>query len=606
MGRSLELVEGLDAFLAERALTPESVTFGGVETRVLRSLASLTALATMAALVPVLAAPPAHAQKGYTLGVDVSHWQEEDGNVINWQKVADSGHVFAFHKATEGTTYSDPRYAGNRIDAENVGIPFGAYHFARPSGGTIAAAQTDAVAEAQHFLDVAQPASGDLIPVLDLEASGSLPVRRLTAWVQSWLDTVTSGTGVKALIYTSPNFWRTYMGDTTTFAEQGFPLWLAHYTSAASPSTPANNWDGNGWAFWQWTSCATVPGIRGCADENRFPGTDLSAYKIPGAPLPTPSPDPATPPSNQSPPTVSGETEVGETLTASSGSWAGSTPQSYSYSWRRCDTDGSGCGAIFEGTEPTYELGPADFGSRLKVTVTATNSAGSSSADSALTDVVTDTVPPGSPTMMAPDAARTLALTMDVEWGSGEPGVTAYDVRHRATTKSADFGDPVVVLNDSPDRETTFDVAPGATHCFSARAIDQAGNASEWSTERCSAVPLDDRDLQSQGFTRRTGRAFFAGTISNASKAGSVLAAGTVRVRDLYIVASRCRGCGKVAISFEGRRVAKIDLAARSTAHQRVIRVGVFSSIRTGKVQIRVLSRNLPVKIDGLLLGLGL
>ena len=563
-------------------------------------------LVTVAALVPVLLALPAHAQKSYTLGVDVSHWQEENGNVINWQKVADSGHVFAFHKATEGTTYSDPRYDGNRIDAENVGIPFGAYHFARPSGGTIAAAQTDGVAEAQHFLDVAQPASGDLIPVLDLEANGNLPVRRLTAWVQSWLDTVTSGTGVKALIYSSPNFWRTYMGDTTTFAAQGFPLWIAHYTSATSPSTPASNWDGNGWAFWQWTSCATVPGIRGCADENRFAGPDLSAYKIPGAPLPTPTPDPAIPPSNESPPTVSGGTEVGDTLTASSGSWGGSTPQSYSYSWHRCDTDGTGCGAIFEGTEPSYKLGPADFGHRLKVTVTATNSAGSSTADSELTEAVTDSVPPGSPTMMAPDAARTLTLAMDVEWGSGEAGVTAYDVRHRATTKSSDFGDHTVVVNDSPDRQTRIDVATGATHCFSARAIDEAGNESEWSSERCSAVPMDDIDLRSAGFTRRNGRVFFAGTISNASKVGSILSAATVRVRDLYLVASRCRGCGKVAISFDGRRIAKIDLAARSTAHQRVIRIAGFSSIRTGKIQIRVVSQNLPVKIDAILLGLGL
>jgi GH25 family lysozyme M1 (1,4-beta-N-acetylmuramidase) len=538
------------------------------------------------------------------LGVDVSHWQEENGNVINWQKVADSGHVFAFHKATEGTTYSDPRYDGNRTDAENVGLPFGAYHFARPSGGTITAAQDDGVAEAQHFLNIAQPASGDLLPVLDLEANGNLPVRRLTAWVQSWLNAVFTATGVKPIIYTGPHFWETYMNNTSTFAEQEFPLWIAHYTSGA-PRVPGNNWDGRGWAFWQFTSQGQVPGIRGNADRNYFSGADLNQYKIPGAPLPTPSPDPAIPPSNEAPPTISGGTEVGDTLTATSGTWAGSDPKSYTYEWQRCDADGFGCSGVFHGTASSYDIQPADFGHRLKVTVIATNSAGSSSEDSALTDAVTDTVPPGSPTMMAPDATRTMALTMDVEWGSGEAGVSAYDVRHRATTQSSDFGDHSVVVNDSPDRETRVDVAPGGTHCFSARAIDEAGNASEWSSERCSAVPLDDVDLQSAGFTRRTGRAFFAGTISNASKAGSVLSVATVRVRDLYVVASRCRGCGKIAISFEGRRVAKIDLAARSTAHQRVIRVGSFSSIRTGKVQIRVISRNLPVKIDGILLGLG-
>ena len=292
------------------------------------SLASVIVLA--AASVTYLPVQPALAQT-YTLGIDVSHWQEENGNTINWQKVADSGHVFAWHKATEGVTFIDDEYAGNRPDAAAVGIPFGAYHFARPSGGSIAAAQSDATAEAQHFLDVAQPVSGDLIPVLDLEASGGIPAARLIAWTKAWLDHVGGALDVKPLIYTGPNFWTTYMNDTTAFAVEGFPLWIAHYTTDPAPRVPASNWNGNGWSFWQWTSKAAIPGIVGNVDENRFAGADLTPYKIPGAPLPEPSPDPATPPLNQSPPTISGETEVGQPLQASNGSWTGSQPQSYSY-----------------------------------------------------------------------------------------------------------------------------------------------------------------------------------------------------------------------------------------------------------------------------------
>jgi lysozyme len=560
-------------------------------------------LLVVGTMLPIFGATPARAQS-YTLGVDVSHWQEENGHVINWQKVADSGHVFAFHKATEGSSYSDPRYAGNRTDAGSIGIPFGAYHFARPSGGTIAAAQADAMQEAQHFLAVAQPAGGDLLPVLDLESSGDLPVRRLKAWVQSWLDTVIDDLGVQPIIYSGPNFWRTSMGDTTEFADQGFPLWLAHYTSAASPSTPAANWGGNGWAFWQWTSCASVPGINGCADEDRFAGSDLTPYKIPGAPLPEPTPDPATPPMNQSPPTVTGDTEVGSVLTAQPGTWQGSTPQSYSYAWHRCDENGLGCGAIFGGTKPTYELAPADYGHRLKVTVTATNSAGSSSSDSAPTSAITDAVAPGAPTMTAPDGAPTLARKVRASWTSDEAGVEAFDLRYRATARDKAFSDYVSLKSDSADTEMTLPVEPGTTYCFSARSIDEAGNRSEWSTESCTAVPLDDRGMSATGFKRTTGSSFYLGTASITTRMDAALSTPQVRVQDLFLVATRCRGCGKVAVSFNGRRLAVVDLSARTTRHRALIRIAEFASTRAGNIRIKALSRGLPVRVDGLVLGI--
>ncbi|MGH3119309.1 MAG: glycoside hydrolase family 25 protein, partial [Gaiellales bacterium] len=427
-------------------------------------LASLVAFALAASLVPLLTAAPARAQT-YTLGVDVSHHQEDPPkSQIDWNQVVDSGHVFAFHKATEGATFSDNAYEGNRADAATAGISFGAYHFARPDGGTIAAAQADAAGEAQHFLDVAQPAPGDLIPVLDMEATGGLPPQRLIAWTQAWLDAIFSALDVRPLIYTSPNFWTTNLDNTTIFAENDFPLWVAHYTSAPAPNVLANNWGGRGWSFWQWTSCATIAGISGCVDEDRFPGSDLSPYTIPGAPGPEPTPEPATPPSNQSPPTVSGETEVGHTLTASQGTWGGSQPQSYSYAWQRCDADGSGCTPISDGTQPTYELRPGDYAHRLKVTELATNSAGTAQQDSALTEVVTDTGAPAAPGLTKPRRKRTLMPTINVAWTEPEQGAT-YDVRYRSAPKDAGFGDYVSLVEATVERSATVEPVTGTTYC---------------------------------------------------------------------------------------------------------------------------------------------
>src|SRR5687767_3907350 len=88
-----------------------------------RQAAVLAVAALNLAMVPLLETPAA--AQDYTLGIDVSHHQ----GTINWTRVAESGHVFAFHKATEGATFVDDQYVTNREKAGNVSIPFGAYHF---------------------------------------------------------------------------------------------------------------------------------------------------------------------------------------------------------------------------------------------------------------------------------------------------------------------------------------------------------------------------------------------------------------------------------------------------------------------------------------------
>ncbi len=190
-------------------------------------------------------------------GIDVSHWQ----GTIDWTQVAGAGYQFAFLKATEGQTFDDPNYSTYRSNADAAGLHIGAYHFARPDSTT-----NDATLEADHFTGFAAPASGDLLPVLDLEDSGGLSTSALITWVQAWLDRVTATVGSQPIIYTSPSFWQTSMGDTTQFADEGYRLlWIANW-GVPQPAVPAGNWGGNGWTFWQYTDCGIVPGISGCVD----------------------------------------------------------------------------------------------------------------------------------------------------------------------------------------------------------------------------------------------------------------------------------------------------------------------------------------------------
>jgi hypothetical protein len=90
----------------------------------------------------------------------------------------------------------------------------------------------------------------------------------------------------------------------------------------------------------------------------------------------------AAPPSNTSKPTIMGEAREGETLTATTGSWRGDRPISYSFQWIRCTVRISNCNEIRGATRNAYRLTANDVGRRLLVSVTARNADGDRSASS--------------------------------------------------------------------------------------------------------------------------------------------------------------------------------------------------------------------------------
>jgi PKD repeat protein len=98
--------------------------------------------------------------------------------------------------------------------------------------------------------------------------------------------------------------------------------------------------------------------------------------------------NPLVVPQNLVVPIVSGTLRVGNILTAGTGTWIGSEPLEYSYQWLRCDARGNSCVPIFTATETTYTLTPVDFGSTIRVVVTATNAADSVVATSDPTERV--------------------------------------------------------------------------------------------------------------------------------------------------------------------------------------------------------------------------
>jgi GH25 family lysozyme M1 (1,4-beta-N-acetylmuramidase) len=221
---------------------------------------------------PQVLAGTAAAVAPVPLGVDVSHWQ----GPINWTQVAASGQKFAVMKAIEATGRSsvavDPTLSTNLAGAHAAGLVVGAYAFARPQYPAVM--QADAFASA-----IGRLPDGSLPPVLDLEVNGGLSVTALITWTHAFLSELEAKVGVPPMIYSGPSFWSSSMGGNTGFTR--YPLWEAHYTTAAAPYAMG------GWptyTMWQYTSTGSVPGISGNVDRDRFnsaTGASLSNLHLP-------------------------------------------------------------------------------------------------------------------------------------------------------------------------------------------------------------------------------------------------------------------------------------------------------------------------------------
>ena len=368
-----------------------------------------------------LACAPGAGAASYAKGLDVSHWN----GAVDWIQVVSGGYTFLFAKATEGTTLTDATYAINRAGTEGIGMRFGAYHFARPGGSGAAGIVANAIAQADYFVNVAQPAAGDLPPVLDLETKGTLSPTALANWTQAWLGEVQARTGVSGLIYASPSFWKSAVGDTSTFATAGNRLWIAHWTKNAAPTVPAANWGGFGWTFWQWTDCEKIPGFLHCVDGDRLHGTNPATFTI--AKYPAGVPVAATPP------TVTGTAARGSVLAGVPGTWSGGKPVAFTYQWQRCDAAGAGCVPIAGATLESYTPAAADVGHALVLSVTATTAKGTATAPSPATPAVVPAA--GSvatkPAVIAAPAVSGLAqagqtLTAFAGTWSGAPSSFAY------------------------------------------------------------------------------------------------------------------------------------------------------------------------------------
>ncbi|MFI0941672.1 GH25 family lysozyme [Streptomyces sp. NPDC021020] len=139
-------------------------------------------------------------------GIDVASYQSSDYST--------SGLDFVVVKATEGSSYTNPKHAGQVATARESGLVVGHYHFARPGSMS---------AQADYFLAHAAMKAGDFL-AFDWEDTGVSGADK-----DAWLKHVKAkAAGHRVVLYCNRDFWLNR--DSTSYCADG--LWIA------DPSAP--------------------------------------------------------------------------------------------------------------------------------------------------------------------------------------------------------------------------------------------------------------------------------------------------------------------------------------------------------------------------------
>lgn len=200
-------------------------------------------------------------------GVDCAFYQPDD---IDWKEVYEGGIKFALLKATEGIDGQDSDFERNYKESFLAQLYRGPYHFFR--------GEMDGERQAHNFVGrVWEMKMGmpELPFFLDVEEHPRFPFRDKIAYTDRFeqcLEVTDRETGKITGIYTSYSEWIKNIDPARLTKFGNRPLWVAHWTRAASPTLPTGWTD---YMIWQYSTPAVswhkpVIGIGQKVDRNRW------------------------------------------------------------------------------------------------------------------------------------------------------------------------------------------------------------------------------------------------------------------------------------------------------------------------------------------------
>lgn len=139
-------------------------------------------------------------------------------------------------------------------------------------------------------------------------------------------------------------------------------------------------------------------------------------------------------------------------------------------------------------------------------------------------------------------------------------------------------------------------------YVFTVAAVDTDGNVDPTPAKERWSVPINNTALakHSREWSKRTGRGYFQDSYSTTDQRGAFIEQGRRGFKSLVLVATRCPGCGRVAVLLGDKRLATVDLSARKTRKRQIVAIDSWRRKQTGRVRIEVLTRGKDVLIEGI------
>ncbi|MGN6549773.1 MAG: glycoside hydrolase family 25 protein [Pararhizobium sp.] len=190
--------------------------------------------------------------------IDLSHFN----TVQHLDGLRAAGIVGVIHKATQGTAWTDAKYAARRQWFIENGFAFAAYHF-------LTAGMADV--QMKHFVDSAMPEPGERV-IIDYEDK-DCTLADLQAAV-SWLRQHAPENPI--CVY-GGSLLEDHIGSRSVLWLEGSSLWTAEYTARDAPKWPTGTWAR--WDLWQYSDGQsggkpnTIDGVSQ-VDCSEFNGTD--------------------------------------------------------------------------------------------------------------------------------------------------------------------------------------------------------------------------------------------------------------------------------------------------------------------------------------------
>lgn len=166
-------------------------------------------------------------RKNYLRGCDVSkHQSALTDEMFNLD--------FMIIKATEGVTYTDPKFHSHITNALERGLLVGAYHYARPDNNN------SPVDEALNFVNaIGTYYKSGMVLALDWESKAW---NYSIDWAIEWLEKIREWTGITPVFYASGGLLKS---ECKKIEERGFGLWVADYSANsifATRTKPFDDW----------------------------------------------------------------------------------------------------------------------------------------------------------------------------------------------------------------------------------------------------------------------------------------------------------------------------------------------------------------------------